>query len=78
MFIPLLRKFQAMILPILLALLLLLESSQSLRRATMGYQLKVGQVTSWQITRTLRQAQGTSPSVDSGHRFLSLSKGTGE
>ncbi|HFC92092.1 MAG TPA: hypothetical protein ENJ51_04695 [Leucothrix mucor] len=51
-----------------------------------GYQLKAGQVTSWQITRTLRQAQGTSPSVDSGqrpsvdsgHRFLSLSKGAGE
>jgi len=35
-----------------------------------GYQLKAGQVTSWQITRTLRQAQGTS--------FLSLSKGAGE
>ncbi len=32
-----------------------------------GYQLKAGQVTSQQ-TRTLRQAQGTSPSVDSGHR----------
>ncbi|HFC93658.1 MAG TPA: hypothetical protein ENJ51_12690 [Leucothrix mucor] len=32
-----------------------------------GYQLKAGQVTSWQITRTLRQAQGTS-----------LSKGAGE
>ena len=43
-----------------------------------GYQLKAGQVTSWQITRTLRQAQGASPSVDSGHRFLSLSKGAGE
>ncbi|HFC92044.1 MAG TPA: hypothetical protein ENJ51_04450 [Leucothrix mucor] len=35
-----------------------------------GYQLKAGQVTSWQITRILRQAQGTS--------FLSLSKDTGE
>ncbi len=43
-----------------------------------GYQLKAGQVTSWQITRILRQAQGTSPSVDSGHRFLSLSKDAGE
>ncbi|HFC91487.1 MAG TPA: hypothetical protein ENJ51_01595 [Leucothrix mucor] len=37
-------------------------------RTIFGYQLKAEQVTSWQITRTLRQAQGTSPSVDSGHR----------
>ncbi len=29
------------------------------------------------FTHTLRQAQGTSPSIDSGHRFLSLSKGAG-
>ncbi|HFC91583.1 MAG TPA: hypothetical protein ENJ51_02085 [Leucothrix mucor] len=59
-------------------LLLRNESFSFFLNIKTGYQLKAGQVTSWQITRTLRQAQGTSPSVDSGDRFLSLSKGAGE